>query len=490
MNIQENIKKITHKYIDDLIDIFFNEEEDLSTDQGEESEESEEVELDDINIIVGYVPYWKPTENILNKEKYTHLTYAFMDIEDDGTPNLKEIDKLSHFIFNGEIGISVGGWNGRYRTMGILDNPKNRTNFIQKVLDIITERRYDYLSYDLEYPKKELIEPLLRETKEEINKRGLDIKICCAVGGWVGHVKAYENCAKYIDWVEIMAYDDKNILTFISATYDELLKYGFENIVMGNSYDTNGIPDDMETLKWKKAYLKSRNNKNLMVWETTMKWIEDDKEDIEMVDIDNLVWKDKWDNPYREIVKVRGTDIYDGLTTFRGNGKLWIENGIMTLSGNQPRMYINLNIQNVEIEVKYMRVGNDGMGWSGCSLGVRSHPEGHSLSPEKAHTYYFRLKHGGEVDFYREKQHSAGERNVIKNSKYKWESDKWYKVKFRCYNTAKLVKLEGYINDELVLEYEDKDKDMYNARGVVFIRNTSVEQSKYKDFSIRKINHQ
>jgi hypothetical protein len=201
----------------------------------------------------------------------------------------------------------------------------------------------------------------------------------------------------------------------------------------------------------------------------------------------NIVWENKWNNPYREMLKARQPDIYDTLTSFRGDGKCVIENGIMKLSGRQPRLYVNIDIQDVEVNIKYMKNNNDGVNWSGCNAGVRSHTEGHSQEPDKAHTYYFRLRNDNKIDFYRELEHAGKNNKTLISKKYDWEDNKWYSYKFRCFNEGGEIKLEGYINDKLVLKYSDNNEKMFSNRGCVFIRNTSITNCEYKDFSIGKI---
>ena len=285
-----------------------------------------------------------------------------------------------------------------------------------------------------------------------------------------------------------MVYDDKKIIYFCKEALLLLKSYGYPNskIIIGDSLDKNGIPDTPETIKYKESIEHLYNGKFL--WEVSMKKkpyhlfiIEEESKDF---------WNDKWDNPYREIVSVRGTDKYDYTTMFRGNGYLWIKDGIMSLSGSQPRMYVGVDLQDVDVSVDFKRIGTDGLGWSGGNIGVRSHPEGHAKSPEKAHTYYFRLKHGQQLDFYKEEQHGQNKTGVIKSIKYKWNTETWYNMRFKCYNlnlTDNQVKLEGYINGKLELEYTDTDEVMYNGRGIVFLRNTSIEEAQYKNLKINMI---
>ena len=208
-----------------------------------------------------------------------------------------------------------------------------------------------------------------------------------------------------------------------------------------------------------------------------------------------MIWENKWNNPgtYRLLDKPRETDPYDENTTYRGNnGRLWIENGVMSLSGHEPRFYVNIEVQNVDVSLDYMRIGTDGSDWGGCAVGVRSDVEGHnSESGKNAHTYYFRLRHDNKVDIYRELVHgTSGEILISKYSPINIKPNNWYAYKFRCYNLDNGVKLEGYINNELVLEYIDNNQIMYNSRGVCFVRNTDIKESRYKNMVIRSSEQQ
>ena len=76
---------------------------------------------------------------------------------------------------------------------------------------------------------------------------------------------------------------------------------------------------------------------------------------------DDFLFEDKWDGEYRMMDRARMPDPLDSRTQFRGaTGKVMIENGIMKLSGKQPRLYTNIEVQDVEVSMDYMRVGEDG----------------------------------------------------------------------------------------------------------------------------------
>ncbi len=444
--------------------------------------------IDEGKMNLGFITHWNKTNNDLSN--YTHLSLAFLDVVGKGELYHKQtIDKINiPSYYKGKVGVSIGGSVDSNRIMKILDNKQYRTNFIKNVIEYCIGNNIDYINYDLEYPTQELIESLLKETTDYIKKYNLNIKISVCLACWRDFVKPYKNCNKYIDWVELMVYDDKNIIFFAKKALELLKGYGYPNnkIVIGNSLDKNGIPDTLETLAFKKSIEHLYNGKFL--WEVSM--VKDEPKPI-IEEPGNDYWNDKWNNPHREIRSVRGTDPYDDTTTFRGNGYLWIENGIMSLSGGEPRMYVNIDVQNVEASVDYKRIGTDGANWAGCIIGVRSDIEGHGKSPEKAHTYYGRVRHDNKVDFYKEEEHSGKKTGILVSDINEYPlNNGWNNIKFRCYNNIlsnSEVKLELYINDVLVLEYIDRDELMYNSKGVVFLRNTRVKQAQYKNLKINII---
>ena len=295
----------------------------------------------------------------------------------------------------------------------------------------------------------------------------------------------------------------------------------YEDDIAKTAYciDANGKTwsyDSPQTVKYKAQYVVDNNLAGVLIWELSddtndgkdnlldaMNEVfdiaqpddvvvpDDSVPDIHPVkppQITKVIWENKWNNPgtYRKIIGVRNTDPHDDLTNFRGGGYFSIENGEMTLSGGQPRFYVDVTVSGAEASFEYQRIGTDGYNWSGCVCGIRSNSEGH-VDQGDAHTYYFRLRHDNKIDFYRELTH--GVTGVILNSKpYELKPNTWYKYKFQCYNENGFNKLKGYINDKLVLEAEDDNKHMYNSVGKVFIRNTNIEKSIYRNFVIKEIN--
>ena len=441
---------------------------------------------------LGYYPYWR---NNIDVRDYSHITLCFLDLNENGTINWSNIDNMN--VEHHNKGISIGGWTDSTKIKRILNNHKDKV-INQLVKDCIF-RDIKYINYDIEYPESNFwIKGILNTTKEQIKLSGEDIKLCVAAGCWEGHLSLYRNCNQYLDWLEIMVYDVKpeELIPYTKSSHKLANEMGYQNkdIFIGISYDKLG--DNKESLKFKEQYIKTMKLKGTKRWEVSLSF----DDDIEMEELEEskeeepgnkiYVWEDNWNNPYREMLKARQPDIYDNLTQFRGRGKMTIEDGIMMLSGPQPRIYVNLDIQDVEVSVDYMRVGNSGKGWSGATLAVRSHTDGHSREPDKAHTYYFRLKHEGKVDLVKERIHGGGGNGniTLKSKRWNWKGETWYNIKFRCYNLSNnKIKLEGYVNGKLLLDYTDEDEIMFNARGNVFIRNTDVDAVKYKNFKISQI---
>jgi hypothetical protein len=223
-------------------------------------------------------------------------------------------------------------------------------------------------------------------------------------------------------------------------------------------------------------------------------------------------------------------DPYDptGWSQYRGTGTLTFDgSGLLIMGGGEPRIYINpyegssetnpdVLFKNVEVSVYYMRIGSDGANWGGCVIGTRSGPNGHTGSNNcSATTYYARLRHDGKVDFEKELCHAD---STVGISKSFWPegvlpSNRWIGMKFAVYNidNDQHVKLEMYLDTESnganggtwekVLEYTDNGNwtapaggcpfpDNYvvtEGGGVVFIRNTSINEARYRWFTVREI---
>jgi hypothetical protein len=213
-----------------------------------------------------------------------------------------------------------------------------------------------------------------------------------------------------------------------------------------------------------------------------------------------------------------------GISGKRGNGTLTVADGILTMAGEEPRLYINpfegTTWRDTELTVYYMRVADNAARHAGMVAGVRSGPEGHTtMTPCDAHTYYGRMRHDGAFDFAKELKHPASASHERLPPEQAWPDGKlpfnrWIGWKYVCYNVGMRVKLEVYRdlteaqdggNWEKINETVDEggwftgtdcpehnpvdgrsDMRVLNG-GTVLIRNTNIQDARYRWVSIREI---
>ncbi len=215
------------------------------------------------------------------------------------------------------------------------------------------------------------------------------------------------------------------------------------------------------------------------------------------------------------------------ISGFRGTGSLEVTgNGELLMNGSQPRLYVYAGPsgpwRDVEVTVYYRRVQDDATAWAGLVVGARTGPEGHGTTPCDAHTYYSRLRHDGATDFDKELMHSSStpksrvEPDVVWPLEGELPFDRWIGWKYVIYNLpdGASVKLESYRDMtegadggswELVNETTDAggwyaqtscdeqapvngESDLiYLEGGAAFVRNTGVEEARYRWVSVREI---
>ena len=135
----------------------------------------------------------------------------------------------------------------------------------------------------------------------------------------------------------------------------------------------------------------------------------------------------------------------------RGSGTLSVANGVLTMAGTQPRIYIapydGAPWRDVELTVYYQRVLDDATAFAGMVAGVRSGTNGHTTeTPCDAHTYYARMRHDGAFDFAKELKHpaAAARAGVQGWSDAPLPRNRWIGWKYVSHNVGDAVKLEVY----------------------------------------------
>jgi hypothetical protein len=232
-----------------------------------------------------------------------------------------------------------------------------------------------------------------------------------------------------------------------------------------------------------------------------------------------------WEGENYDISGREDSNDPSGLSGMRGEGSLEVNDGVLTMSGSQPRIYIyepdSGPWQNVEVTAYYQRIEDAGEAYAGLVIGVRSGEDGHTTSGAcDAHTYYARVRNDGAFDFEKELEHPASSTQSRVQPDDAWPDgevprETWIGFKFVIYNLAGGdVKFEAYRDMtngedggdwELVNETIDDggwsvetgcsehapsggESDMIVTEGgTTFIRNTEVDEALYRWVSVREI---
>jgi hypothetical protein len=232
-----------------------------------------------------------------------------------------------------------------------------------------------------------------------------------------------------------------------------------------------------------------------------------------------------WDGETYAISARRDPNDPSGLSGMRGTGTLEVNDGVLTMGGTQPRIYVYPEdgsvFRDLEITAYYQRITDAGTAYAGLVIGARSGPDGHTDATAcDAHTYYARVRNDGAFDFEKELEHPASATQARVDPSTAWPPDAevprntWIGFKYVIYNVGQTVKLEAYrdmtngVNGgdwQLVNETVDDggwsvettcsehspsggESDLIQLEGgTAFIRNTDVTEALYRYVSIREI---
>jgi hypothetical protein len=232
-----------------------------------------------------------------------------------------------------------------------------------------------------------------------------------------------------------------------------------------------------------------------------------------------------WDGETYAISARRDPNDPSGLSGMRGTGTLEVDDGVLTMGGSQPRIYVYPEDGSVwrdlEITAYYQRITDSDTAYAGLVIGARSGPDGHSDDTAcDAHTYYARVRNDGAFDFEKELEHPASATQSRVDPNTAWPPDgevprsTWIGFKYVIYNVGQTVKLEAYLDMtnganggdwQLVNETVDDggwsvettcsehspsggESDLIQLEGgTAFIRNTDVTEALYRYVSIREI---
>lgn len=186
--------------------------------------------------IIGYVPGFRGEldENTIDANKLTHINYAFVDVKDSmawltnmatDTINFRKLNYLKKKNPDLKILISIGGWSWSENFSDAVLTENSRRKFAQTGAAIVEQYNLDGIDIDWEYPgmrgednvfraeDKENFTLMFKAIREELDKlatkTGKTYQVTTALPCFpkLFEVTNMGEAAKYLDYVNIMAYD-------------------------------------------------------------------------------------------------------------------------------------------------------------------------------------------------------------------------------------------------------------------------------------------
>lgn len=256
--------------------------------------------------VVGYTTSWSGSASSIQYNKVTHLNYAFLLPNSDGSVQaienpgkLQSVVASSHAV-GVKVLISVGGWmNGDPSPfVNLASNGTYRSRFINELVNFVNQYGLDGVDIDWEHPTSAtggLYATLMSELSNAMHSRGkLLTSAVVSSGGAADPLPS--SVFGVVDWLNIMDYDNNNFdhstyATAVNAlnywngrglpgsktvlgvpfysrpgwyTYAQLLSMGANpNADVWNGQGYNGIT----TIKSKTNLLFDRGEGGIMFWE-------------------------------------------------------------------------------------------------------------------------------------------------------------------------------------------------------------------------------
>ncbi|HEX5168368.1 MAG TPA: glycoside hydrolase family 18 protein [Cyclobacteriaceae bacterium] len=187
-------------------------------------------------VVIGYVPGFRGEldEKTINANKLTHINYAFVDVKDSmawltniatDSINFRKLNYLKKDNPDLKILISIGGWSWSNNFSDAVLTENSRKKFAQTSANIVEQYNFDGIDIDWEYPgmrgednmfrteDKENFTLMFRAIREALNelakKTGKTYQVTTALPCFPRIIDVTEigKAAKYIDYVNLMAYD-------------------------------------------------------------------------------------------------------------------------------------------------------------------------------------------------------------------------------------------------------------------------------------------
>ncbi len=167
---------------------------------------------------VGYMPSWAGSANSIQYSKLTHINYAFVLPNANGSlQGLENPSKLQSIVSLGhaagvKVSIAVGGWNDGNDSAfeSLAGNATARTAFVNNLVNLVNQYGLDGVDIDWEYPDPGTsgnnYTALMSQLSTAMHSRGkLLTAAVVSEGGTANGVQPA--VFGYVDWLNIMAYD-------------------------------------------------------------------------------------------------------------------------------------------------------------------------------------------------------------------------------------------------------------------------------------------
>lgn len=167
---------------------------------------------------VGYMPSWAGDVNAIQYGKLTHINYAFVLPNSNGSlQGVENPSKLSSLVSLGhannvKVSVAFGGWNNGNDSAfeALAGNATSRTAFVNNVIGLVNQYNLDGVDIDWEYPDPGTsgnnYTALMGQLSTELHNRGkLLTAAVVSEGGTANGVQPA--VFGQVDWLNIMAYD-------------------------------------------------------------------------------------------------------------------------------------------------------------------------------------------------------------------------------------------------------------------------------------------
>lgn len=171
--------------------------------------------------IVGYTPSWSTVESTIQYSKLTHINYAFVLPNPDGSlqgvPGMQLLQTIvAHGHANNvKVVVSIGGWNDGNDSnfVSLASTDAGRTRFTNAIINLVDLYNLDGIDIDWEYPdpgvESDNYSKLMKQLGEAMHGMGkLLTAAVVAEGGTGAGVKS--DVFGYVDFLNLMAYDKNN----------------------------------------------------------------------------------------------------------------------------------------------------------------------------------------------------------------------------------------------------------------------------------------